>query len=119
MRSTLPTEWRGEYSFPDKKSRGKDTIFTDRRRGLNLERTFIVNSQDFYNLFASCYVTSLRKHAVSDYYLLKIPPNYHNAIHLGFTMKKNGFIDFSFQQPQSNKRTPNAASHIEAEEGRR
>lgn len=112
MRSTLPSEWRGEYSFPDKKSRGKDKIFTDRRMDLNLERTFIVNHKDFYNLFASCYVTSLRKHAVSDYYLIRVPPNNHNAIHLGFTTKKNGFIDFSFQQPQGNKRMPSASSHI-------
>lgn len=59
----------------------------------------VMHEKDFYNLFASAYVTSLRKHAVSDYYLIQVPPNTNNAIHLTFTMKKNGFIDFSFQQP--------------------
>lgn len=113
VKATVPIRWEGDLCYADKDLSKPGDVFVDRKNELiNLERTMVMKEDAFYNLFACAYVTSLRTHAVSDYYLLEVPPNTHNAIHLGFTLKKNGFIDFSFQQPIDNKRPPHPASRL-------
>lgn len=71
-----------------------------------------MSANDFYNYFASAYVTSSRKYAVSNYHIINVPPNHNQAIHLKFSLKKNGFLDYSFQQPSRNKRNASNASDV-------
>lgn len=54
-----------------------------------LQRDFMMNHNDFLNLFSSAFIASRReKHNYfSDYYLLSIPANIKNAIYLKFDVK--------------------------------
>lgn len=53
---------------------------------VNLDKDIFVNRKDFYNLFASAYITSKRPHAISSYKFLDIKERTKNAFYLEFCM---------------------------------
>ncbi len=105
LRSIQRNKWTGNMSVVDKEVNG---YYQSRKKSIRLERDFIIDGQDFINLFASVYISSKRERIdfFSSYYLLKVPPNQKNAIYLEFFIDKSradGFLDFAIKQAKSNK----------------
>lgn len=65
-----------------------------------LQRDFMMNQNDFLNLFSAAYISSRRQknNYFSDYYLLQIPPNNKNSIYLKFNIENDGWFDFCIKQ---------------------
>lgn len=55
-----------------------------------LQRDFMMDHNDFLNLFSAAYIASRRDKVnyFSDYYLLNIPPNNKNSIYLKFDVRE-------------------------------
>ena len=85
---------------------------------IRLERDFMMNADDFLNLFAGVYIASERdKHDYyNNYFLVDIPPGEKDAIYLSFDIEKDGFLDFTIKQFDSNrKQFSNEKSRIGAQ----
>jgi len=65
-----------------------------------LERDFIMDHNDFLNLFAGVYVASIRdKHDYyNNYYLIDVPAGQKSSIYIEFKVDKPGFFDFNIKQ---------------------
>lgn len=70
-----------------------------------LQRDFMIDHNDFLNLFSAAYIASRRdKHNYfSDYYLLNVPANNKNSIYLKFVVKEEGWFDFCIKQFDDNR----------------
>jgi len=70
-----------------------------------LQRDFMIDHNDFLNLFSAGYIASRRdKHNYfSDYYLLNVPANCKNSIYLKFNIQESGWFDFCVKQFDDNR----------------
>ncbi len=94
-------------------------LLKDDGREFRLEKNFILTKDEFFQVFCCAYITSLSKSSshVTDYVEIKIPKNTKNAVYLKFSIKKEGFMDFSFIQSHKNKISlESAGSKIDAEQ---
>lgn len=87
VRSTLKNKWTGGLSVIDKDI---NEHYNSGHYAMRLERDFMINGEDFQNLFSGVYIASKRdKHDYySNYYLLDIPESQKKAIYLQFDIGK-------------------------------
>lgn len=81
----MVNKWSGSMSVLDREA---NKIYNPNQYAMNLDRDFMMNHNDFVNLFSSCYIASKRdqkeRRYISDYYVFRVPPNNKSSIYLKF-----------------------------------
>jgi hypothetical protein len=109
----MVNKWSGSMSVLDREA---NKLYNPQQYTMNLDRDFMMNHNDFVNLFSTCYIASKRdqkeKHYISNYHMLRFEPNNKNSAYLKFDITNNGWLDFCIKQIDGNKVAPTNQSRV-------
>ena len=100
----MKNKWTGGMSVIDK---DVNKHYDAEKYSMRLERDFMMNHEDFLNLFSGVYIASIRdKHDYySNYYIINVPKQLRSAIYIEFNVDEPGFFDFVIKQFSKNKKS--------------
>ncbi len=101
VKSRFKHKWKGKLNIVNYGRK----IDKKEDRSYIMQKNFILTKEEFFQVFGCAYITSMSKsiNHITDYFKILIPPLSKKAIYLKFTIKKVGFMDFSFIQSYKNK----------------